>query len=78
MVEVEYVRTEEWEGRWRGIFGEAIWDYIMGALVLEFYVVGLIEPPDVVMFHEDVGFPSDGRGFGKFDGGFVVFVDDGG
>ena len=49
------------------------------ALVLEFYMVGLIEPPDVVMFHEDVpGFPSNGRGFGKFDGGFVVFVDDGG
>ena len=36
-------------------------------------------PPDVVMFYEDMAeFSSDGGGFSKFDGGLVVFVDDGG
>ena len=40
-------------------------------------MVGFVEPPDVVMFYEDMaGFPSDGGGFGKFDCGLVVFVDD--
>ena len=36
----------------------------MGALMLQFYVIGLVKPPDVVMLYEDMaGFTSDGRGF---------------
>lgn len=51
----------------------------MGALVLKFCVVSLVKPPGVVMFYEDLaGFSSDDGGLGKFDGGLVVFVNDGG
>lgn len=60
MVQVKYARTEEREGRGRGVLSEAIGDYIVCALVLEFYMVSLIEPSDVVMLDENMtGFTGD-------------------
>ena len=57
------------------ILGEAIWNYIMCALVLKFDMVSLVEPSDVVMLDENVaGFTSDGGSFSELDGGFVVFI----
>ena len=79
MVEVENTSTEVRKGRGGGILGEAIWNYIMCALVLKFDVVSLVEPPDVVVLDENVaGFTSDGGSFSELDGGFVVFKDNSG
>ena len=64
MAEVEDVCAEIWEGRRRCIFSEAVWDYVVCALVLECYVVCLVEPPDVMMLDKYMaGFTSDGRSF---------------
>ena len=70
-------RTERPRGG--NILGEAIWNYIMCALVLKFDMVSLVEPSDVVMLDENLaGFTSDGGSFSELDGGFVAFINVGG
>ena len=47
--------------------------------MLDDYVVRLVKPANEMVLDEDVAtVTGDSGGGGKFDGGFIIFIDDGG
>ena len=63
MVEIEYTGAEVRESGRGGVFGEAVGNDIVGALMQKDDVVSLVEPADVVVLYKYVpGFASDGGG----------------
>ena len=76
---IEKLRAKPEEFGGREALGEAIWYYVVGALVYWDNLLALIQPAQVVMADGDMtGFSGNLRCGGEVDCWFIIFVDYGG